>query len=465
VGGLGLDLANSVGRKTMNASERFYHTYQHSCPDTWLTQLRDQARDSFTSQGLPTSKLEDWKYTRLKHIEQLEFSHAELSATPLSLEQKNSLPHCPGGYQLVFVNGHYTEELSDVPLAKDFIICSFAKALEQHTNKVQSTLGQITNHKDQPFAALNTMFMNDGVFLWLPKNTHIQHPIHCLFITSATDKSTVIYPRLLVILEDNAKATLLEHYLTITHPQAVEVNPCFTNAVTEILLGASAQMNHYRLQQESVNNSYIAGLHVMQQQASRFNSHSFCLGATLARDDIHITLAGKKATCSLLGAYCSGDQQHHEQHLKIDHVAPDCSSKTLYKGVIQDNSRAVFNGNIVVHPKAQKSNAHLINRNLLLSAKGHVDTKPELQIYADDVICSHGATVGQLDNTALFYLQSRGITRQAAEALLVSAFMSEIFVSIEQPEIKKLMCSPVLDQLNMLIEKSRPQQEELIQCH
>ena len=459
----------------MNASERFCHAYHQTLHtpehalggnnDAWFTQFREQALDSFSAQGLPTAKTENWKYTRLKPIEQVDFNHTTAPATTLPQDQLDAIPHCPNGYQLVFINGRFEESLSRLPPItnapiQETILCDFHRAIETHSDHLKSTLGKIAHTNHHPFAALNSMFTSNGVFLWVHQNNHIQQPIHCLFISTTMDKPNVCHPRLLLIMEDNSEATVFEHYMFIPEfkglkgpntQQATESPPFFTNAVTEILMGPNARMQHYTLQQESPANIHIAGLHVMQQPSSYFSNHSFFLGGKLTRNDIRISLAGKAAECVLTGGYCIGDQQHLDQHIQIDHLEPECHSRTLYKGVIQDHARAVFNGKIVVHPAAQQTNAKLVNKNLLLSTKGHVDTKPELQIYADDVVCSHGATVGQLDDAALFYLQTRGITKTAAKTLLASAFIGETLESISQPLIQKLIIPPVLNQLNQLI--------------
>ena len=467
----------------MNASERFCHAYQQTLHtpehalgdsnDAWFTQFREQALDSFSTQGLPTSKTENWKYTRLKPIEKIDFSQTTAASKTLPQDQLDALPCLPDSYQLVFINGRFEESLSRLPPItnspiQETILCDFSRALETHSNHVKSTLGKIAHIDNHPFAALNSMFTSNGIFLWVHQNNHIQQPIHCLFTSSSVEKPNVCHPRLLLIMEDNSEATVFEHYLAIHGPhgkqerRAFESTPCFTNAVTEILMGHNARMHHYTLQQESPTNIHIAGLHVMQQPSSYFSNHSFFLGGALTRNDVRISLAGKAAECVLAGGYCIGDRQHLDQNIQIDHLEPECRSRTLYKGVIQDHARAVFNGNIVVHPAAQQTNAQLVNKNILLSTKGHVDTKPELQIYADDVACSHGATVGQLDDAALFYLQTRGITKTAAKTLLVSAFIRETLESIQQPVIQNLIELPVLNQLKQLI---NPHKQTLFSNH
>jgi len=461
----------------MNASERFCTAYTQSSASIrdqhqqlpWLKTLRENALHEFSAQGLPKPYDEDWKYTRLKQFEQLEFCRAERPASLLPEQMDISLPTCGVGYQLVFINGWYMENFSTLDhLPPGLVLCSFEQALSQYSADLEAILGHIADRKGQPFAALNTAFMEDGVFLRVAADTVIRDPIHCLFLSTASAddvRPRVSYPRLLILLEDNAEVSVVEHYLGLksdhfevqgfeaqgSGEQELENNHNFTNSLTEIRLQPGAILNHYKLQCESPDSSHIAGIHVEQQRGSQFSSHNLSLGAALARNDIRIKLTGEHAKCCLNGVYLVGGRQHVDNHTQVDHLAPSCCSEEIYKGVIQGRARAVFNGKVVVHLDAQQSDARQINKNLLLSEKAEVDTKPELQIYADDVKCSHGATVGQLDAQALFYLQSRGISQTDAEALLVYAFVSEVIQRISSPAVQQLIQEPVLDQLSGLM--------------
>jgi len=464
----------------MNASERFCTAYTLSHArlngqrQSWLKALHDKALADFAAQGLPGPYDEDWKYTPLKQIERAEFCRAERPAALHPEQLSTALPACEGGYRLVFINGWYMESLSTVDhLPHGLVLCNFDEALSQHSVALESALGHIADREGQPFASLNTAFMEDGVFLQVAADTVIHDSIHCLFLSTASaddTRSRVSYPRLLIVLEDYAELTVVEHYLGLkslgvenvgldsqvldesgSEKNKLENNHNFTNTLTEILLHPYARLNHYKLQCESHDSSHIGGIHVEQHRGSRFSSHNVSLGAALARNDIHIKLMGENAKCRLNGVYLVGGRQHVDHHTQVDHLEPSCCSDELYKGVIQGRARAVFNGKVVVHRGAQQSDARQINKNLLLSEKAEVDTKPELQIYADDVKCSHGATVGQLDAQSLFYLQSRGISKTDAEALLVYAFVSEILEGIDHPGIQSLLQVPLLDQLSDLI--------------
>lgn len=451
----------------MNASERFCNAYtQHRNSEqpyntqhlSWLQQLQDNAFESFSTQGLPGPREESWKYTRINQIEQLNFSRAELGFGSNTEVRSDETPLCAGCHQLVFIDGKHAPELSsDNELPEGLTLCNLAQGLNRPPRLLSSTLGKVVENQGHPFAALNAMYMVDGVFLRVAKGTKIQSPIHCLFYNTEADGPVVSSPRLLLVIEEQAEITVIEHYLgsSIAHQeQNQDGNLHLTNALTEIVLGRHAKLQHYKLQSESGNTSHIAGLHVEQYQNSLFCSHSLSLGANLTRNDLCIKLAEEGAECRLYGAYCIGDKQHVDFHTQIDHLKPNCRSRELYKGVIQDRARAVFNGMVVVHPEAQYSDAQLINKNLLLSARAEVDTKPELQIYADDVKCSHGATVGQLDPAAMFYLQSRGISHEEAQTLLISAFISEILQTVKRTSVREFIEPPLRAQLNRLIHQA-----------
>ncbi|OUS28743.1 Fe-S cluster assembly protein SufD [Thalassotalea sp. 42_200_T64] len=474
----------------MNLCERFIQDYHQSkmfLPGLslpWLTAERENALESLCTQGLPDIRDENWKYTKIKQLEQKDYCSAKRLDTPPGVELLADLLSnkaldkrlFPGEHRLVFINGHYIEDLSSVNLNQEgMVLHSFAQALQDHEELLSSTLGSIAGYEEQPFAALNTSMMSDGVFLLAQQNTRVNTPIHCLFISTATEQAVVSYPRLLLVLEDNAVITLVEHYLDITrlarNTGQTLANGNLTNSVTEIRLGPHARMNHYKLQYDSFDSSHISAMYVEQQRASAFTSHSYSLGAALARHDIQIRLDGRQAECILNGAYLVGGRQHVDYHTQIDHVAPGCSSQQIYKGVIQGRARAVFNGKVIIHPQTQQSAAKQLNKNLLLGKKAEVDSKPELQIYADDVKCSHGATVGQLDELALFYLQSRGICKKDAESWLVFGFVSEVLNRIDNPDMREFVLLPVLAHLNQLVggdvkrlQEIMPAQKGTISC-
>ncbi|MEH6533945.1 MAG: Fe-S cluster assembly protein SufD [Photobacterium frigidiphilum] len=453
----------------MNACERLLEDYTRSkehLPGSslpWLNAFRESAIENFAAQGLPGPRDENWKYTPIKQLQRVDYKLAQQLATASidSLaEQILSKQLCPDEHCLVFINGFYKNSLSThAPLPEGIILNSFSQALQHHPQLIAAELGKIANDQELPFSALNSAMISDGVFLWAAENSSIKHPIHCLFVSTTSEQPVICHPRLLLILKEHAQLTLIEHYIDLPgYPDANSTETPLTksdrnllNVVTEIQLSPGAQLNHYKLQYQSVNSSHIATMYIQQQRASSFTSHSYSLGAALARNDIQIKLSADHAQCSLNGVYVVDAGQHVDYHTKIEHLAPACNSRQIYKGVVQGHARAVFNGKVVIHPAAQQSNARQLNKNLLLGEQGEVDTKPELQIYADDVQCSHGATVGQLDTQALFYLRSRGISKKDAQAWLIYGFVSEQLERIDNPLLRKFIELPVITQLNQLV--------------
>ena len=449
----------------MNACERLLKHYTLSkelLPGQslrWLTAMRESALENFTAQGLPDSKNENWKYTRITELQETDYKPAPPPNYTLESLATAIKQHCSSEYCLVFINGCYQEHLSSLGTLPDgIILSSFAQALQAHPQLIADVLGKTANYQDNPFTALNTALISDGVFLWALENRKVDQPIHCLFLYSTDKQPVASHTRLLLVLNNNAQLTLVEHHIDISRLNSdkeeieqAEASRNLSNTVTEILLSPQARMEHYRVQYDSLNNSHIAAMYVEQQRGSHFTSHSYSLGAPLARHDIQVKLAGRQAECTLNGAYLVDDSQHVDYHTQIEHAVPACSSQQVYKGVIQGHARAVFNGKVTIEPEAQQSSARQLNKNLLLAEKGEVDSKPELQIYADDVICTHGATVGQLDAQSLFYLQSRGFSKEDAQAWLAYGFISELLERISDPAMRQFIQQPVITRLEQLV--------------
>lgn len=380
--------------------------------EPWLQKLQSQALSALAEQGFPDRKNEDWKYTQVESLLKQEYQAAVLSASGTSTYKSDA----PVTNQITLVNG----VVADMPLAlqqqKGVIICSLAEALERHSDKLQSHLNAVLKHQ-HGFQSLNTAMLEAGVFIYLPENCQIEQP---LLLAHWQDKDKqAVYLRHLVVLEKNASLNLLEDY--------AGAQDChyFSNTLTEVKLHAGAQLSHYKFQRESKSALHIAHIEVEQAADSTFNSHSLSLGGQMVRSDIQIHLSESGAQCLMNGVYLPGDGQHIDHHTTVLHQAAHCSSAQDYKGVLDGHSRAVFNGKVVVAKDAQKTQAAQQNKNLLLSEKAEIDSKPQLEIYADDVRCSHGATVGQLDEEALFYLATRGIDKALATQILVQAFAAE----------------------------------------
>jgi Fe-S cluster assembly protein SufD len=390
----------------------------------WLVRARSTAVERFAESNFPEASDEAWKYTSVAAIEKHAFSAAPcqggndgaaaLLVDELALDRGSA-------HLLTFVNGRHSPALSSSGrLPSGATLTSLADELDRSPDALEAYL----THDDQQtvFGALNTSFMADGAYLHLARETVVEQPIHLLFI--ATQANAAITPRNLVVAEAGAQATLIEHYA------GVEGAVYFTNAVTQIFAAANAGIEHYKLQQESMQAFHVAGIHVQQARDSRLMSHSISLGAALARNDITTAFAASGCDATLNGLYLVGGRQHVDHHTRIDHRAPNGSSREFYRGVLDGRSRAVFDGRVIVHPRAQKTNAQQANHNLLLSKDAEIDTKPQLEIYADDVKCTHGATIGQIDENQVFYLRARGVEETMARSLLVHAFAHDVIERI-----------------------------------
>lgn len=410
----------------------------HDVP--WVAEARHSALSRFMEHGFPTRRDEDWKYTDVSMLSK----RASLAPDhiPLDLPSTAALHAWTLSQQvthfMVFVNGHYSVELSaqgELPSGVEFL--SLATMWDDSAELLQPFFEAQQEHTI--FAALNNAFTTDGAVLLLAPGAKLEQPIYQLFI--ACGHGTAIYPRNLVLAGAGARAKVIEHYFG-----AIEAHS-FTNVVTQMRLETDAVIQHYKLLQEGAAAFHIAGIHVEQAAGSDFTSHSFALGAHVGRNDISSQLAGRNCRCTLNGLYLLDDNQHMDHHTRIDHLAMDGLSREYYRGVLNDASHGVFNGKVVVHPGARGTDAHQSNRNLLLSRQAEIDTKPQLEIFADDVKCTHGATVGQLDEDALFYLRSRGIDADLAKSMLVYAFANEITEKIEVPTLRTRIQHLLLDRL------------------
>jgi len=406
----------------------------------WLRESRAEAIGRFAQQGFPSLHDEEWKYTNVSAIEHGRFNVLPPQGSEFlgRLVDSHALPD---SHLLVFVNGHLEAGLSRLDrLPVNMKLASLTYRLERSPDDLEDAL--VTYPPPSTFADLNLAFMTDGAYVRLPPGCVVKEPIQLLFI--AGEANLAIQPRNLVLAGAGSSASIVEHHV------AVGEISYFTNAVTDIVLDTGAAIEHHKLQQESPGAFHIATVNVSQAEKSRFISSSFALGARLARVGITVRLQAEDASCELNGLYLTDGRQHVDHHTRIDHLQPRCSSRELYKGVLNGASRAVFNGRVVVHPDAQGSDAVQTNHNLLLSENAEIDTKPQLEIWADDVKCSHGATVGQLDEDQVFYLCSRGIGRPAAQAMLTRAFAMEIVNRVSLPSLQ--------ERLDELLHSRLPQQ-------
>jgi Fe-S cluster assembly protein SufD len=381
----------------------------------WLKDLRGSAITRFQSLGFPNMKQEAWRFTSVAPIAEGSFEQAKPPARIPTLDEIRPFLLLEAGPRLVFVDGFFQRSLS-TPLFDD--VQSLAHVVTHRQDLVRQHLGKYVASDDRPFSALNTAFVNDGAFVHVPAKATIAEPIQLLFLASG--KPVVTHPRNLVVLEREARASIVETYASLGE------GSYWTNTVTEIAVGEAARVDYHRVQRESPSAYHVAATQTHQGRDSTVNVHAVAFGAALARHDIGAVMAGPGGTLILNGLYLLAGKQHADHHTTIDHAADHCQSHEYFNGVLDDKSRGVFTGRIIVRPGAQKTDSKQTNNNLLLSTDAHADSQPQLEIYADDVKCTHGSTVGPLDPRALFYLCSRGIGEHDARRLLTYGFAAEI---------------------------------------
>ncbi|MCG8325217.1 MAG: Fe-S cluster assembly protein SufD [Thiotrichales bacterium] len=407
-----------------------------------LHDLRRSALQQFKDLGFPTRRQENWKYTDVRKLFRQEYT---LNTAPADVTQ-NQIDKVrytdPGCHELVFINGVFSSAHSRLDELPDGVVLSdFSTAMGSHPDIVAQHLAQYSRTDINGFTALNAAFLNQGCVLILPDAVQASRPVHLLYINTGQDLPFTSQLRNLVVMGKNSQATLIESYT------GLDDSVYFTNSVTEIALHRGSQLDHYRLQQESKNSFHMGNITTKHDEDSRYVSNVISMGAELSRIDLNCNLAGKGAETDLNGLYMVNGNQHTDHHIKIEHAAMHTLSNQNYRGILDGNSRAVFNGKVIVHEGADKTDARQANANLLMSDAAEVDTKPELEIYADDVKCSHGATVGQLDQQMLFYLQSRAIDKATARSLLTFAFADEVIQNIRFQEIRDRLESQVVGQL------------------
>lgn len=405
----------------------------HELP--WLARLRAEALDQFARLGFPSPRHEEWKYTPVKPIEKHAFQLASEFCVGLVEEDLGrALMSELNAHRLVFVNGRYTPQLSKPgKLPEGVTIGSLGKALAEQPHALAPYLGRYADPAANGFAALNAAYMGDGAYIQLAKGAAVAKPIHLLCVSTSQGEPAAHHLRNLLVADAGSQATVIEHYVSLG--DAFYLN----NVVSEVVLAENANLEHYKLQQESAKGFHVATLQVRQARHSRLKSHSFSCGGSLVRNDINSVLDAEGTYCALNGLYIASGKQHVDYHTRIDHRYPHGTSREFYKGVLSGRARAVFNGKVYVHPDAQQSDAEQSNKNLLLSKDAEVDTKPQLEIYADDVKCSHGAAVGQLDEQMLFYLRSRGIKDEIARGMLTYGFAHDIVERMDIAPIQALI--------------------------
>ncbi|MBO0860386.1 MAG: Fe-S cluster assembly protein SufD [Chloracidobacterium sp.] len=422
----------------------------------WLANLREKAGAAFESLDFPNTRDEEWKYTNVAQILKVPYrassSQGDTESNSLNglaardierfmfAESRES--------QLVFINGAFSRKLSNLAnfaaASNGCVAGNLAEIPSEHSNVARDHLASYADYRDASFTALNTASVGDGAFVYVPDGKAVERPIHLLFI-SAAGEPVISHPRVLIIAGAGAIATIIESYVSLSE------GVYFTNAVTEVVAREGAVVTHYRLQEESERAFHVATTQVYQERASNYASYAISLGAEIARHDLNVALTDENIETTVDGLYVVTGQQHTDSHTSIDHQKPHSVSNQLYKGILDGRSRAVFNGKVFVREGALLTDARQLNKNLLLSSGAHIDTKPQLEIFADDVKCAHGATVGQLGDEELFYLAARGIAPERARALLTYGFAEDVISRIKLKSAREHLERVVLDKLNQTL--------------
>lgn len=393
---------------------------------SWLPALRDAAFERFTTLGFPTTRDEDWHFTSVTPIAEKTFKALKAAPTTVTLGDLEPYLVDPEWHRLVFVNGRLEPALSQfAELPADVQLSPLSEMLREEPEWMEKHLGKLAGFDKAAFTAMNTAFMQEGIVLRVPKGEVVEVPIHVLHVTDANAAGAAIHPRMLVVAEEQAQVMLIESFVGLENVSYL------VNGVAEVVVGNGARVDHYKVQRESTHAFHVGTVQVTQGRDSIYHSFSYAAGAALSRTNIYTKLAHTGSEARLNGLYVLDGAQHADHQTFVEHLAESCASRELYCGVLDGESHGVFNGKVYVDPIAQKTDGKQTNKALLLSPKARVDTKPQLEIFADDVKCTHGATIGRLDEMALFYLKSRGIGGENARALLTYAFAAEALETIE----------------------------------
>ncbi len=414
--------------------------------NSYLFSLRKKSIKNFQELGIPTLKNEEWKYTKLNFLNNIDFeiSHSSIEGLPNNINISDYFIDNFEGDILVFINGFFEEKYSRIIENKGkIIISSLNDAKIKHSDTIEMYLTKYTDENSNPFTALNTALANDGAVLIIPSNFDSEVPIHLLNINLPLDFNLLTNTRNLVIFEKNATAQLIETSYSIGEMAS------FHNSVTEIYLKENSELHYNKFQNDSQKSYYIGSTQIHQEKNSRLFSTTISLGGKFIRNNLNSILDGEQSEAHFNGLYFIGNEDFIDNHTLVDHAKPYCDSKENYKGIIDDKATAVFNGKIMVRQKAQKTNAYQSNKNILLSEEATINTKPQLEIFADDVKCSHGATSGYLDKDAIFYFRSRGIDENTAQSYLLNSFSSDIIESVRNNALRDLIKTKVAKKLSM----------------
>ena len=413
--------------------------------DSYVHDIRSEAIKNFESIGFPNKKLENWKYTSLKNLLKNDFIVLPEINNLLEFKDiKKYLIDDIDSYKIIFVDGKYSSHLSDTTHeGMDICILSAALSQSKYELLIENYFNKIAN--DDGITSLNTAFSSEGAFIHIPKNKFVDKPIQIIHFSTGNESSLMFQPRNMIVVEENSQVQIIERH------QSLSKNKVFTNSVTEIYAEKKSIIDYYKIQNDNLEASLIDNTYVDQQRNSSFTMHTFSFGNELVRNNLNISQNDQFIETTIKGVTIIGDKQHVDHNTLINHNKPNCNSHQDYKGIYDDKSTGVFNGQVMVKKVAQKTNAFQSNNNVLLSDQATINAKPQLEIYADDVKCSHGCTVGQLDKNALFYLKSRGIPEKEATALLMYGFANNILASVNIPEIKTRINHIIANKLGVKI--------------
>lgn len=418
----------------------------------WFDRVREGAMDRFAEKGFPSVKEEEWKYTDVSPIGKTEFApliQADGPSIALSEGELETFIYPEARHsRLVFQNGVFRKDLSSLEEVPGLIAVDILDAIatQEFSELVKNHFALAADYNKDAFTALNTSLISSGAFILIPKGARIERPIQIVFLAQPHEVTPLILPRVLIIAEENSSATIIESY-----SRSID-RKYFTNSVVELFLKNGARVEHYKVQQESREAFHVATTATVLGRNSSYDGTTLNFGGQLSRHNILVTMPEEGAECWVDGLYVVSDGQHMDTHSLIDHQSANCTSHQLYKGILDGKSRAVFNGKIFVRHGAQKTDAMQTNKNLLLSNEARVDTKPQLEIFADDVKCAHGAAVGQIDEEELFYLKTRGIHPDLARNLLTYGFAEEVIGKIKVDSVRAQLDAAVLNRLNTRLE-------------
>ena len=408
-------------------------------PD-WLVERRNRGMQQFAEQGFPTTRHEEYRYTNLAPIAKTPFPIAGDGEVTLD-DLEPFLYDEIKGDRLVFVNGRFVSDLSSIETTSEDSVTTIGALLESEPEVIKPYLARYSTERDNSLAALNGAFFSDGPVIRVPAHDAWDAPVHLVFVSTASAPNTATHPRVLIIAERDSEASVIETHCGLGD------TPYWSNGVTEIVAADNARLDHYRLQQETLSAFHTSLVEIHQGRDANVTTHSVSFGGALVRNDVEVVLEDENSECTMNGLYALNGRQHVDNRTCVDHTKPHCSSHQLYKGVLDGHARGVFGGKIIVRPDAQKTDAFQSNKNLLLSENADVNTKPQLEIDANDVKCSHGATIGQIDDEALFYLRSRGIGESQARSLLTYAFAADLLERIKFDPIRDRFESLLMTQL------------------